>query len=156
MSNSNVASKTDLVKLRSRKTSNGRASLYLDYVQYNERVRDTLGLFLLSGKSPEVKEKNQKTMAKAELLRLEKEKELLKEYCDYLLDFKDVLADWAGRDTIDCARKLWIHEHEMYLTTVEDFDIDLSNATTPGFFEQTGLMVYERDKCCMLEDLMVC
>ena len=77
MSNSNVASKTDLVKLRSRKTSNGRASLYLDYVQYNERVRDTLGLFLLSGKSPEVKEKNQKTMAKAELLRLEKEKELL-------------------------------------------------------------------------------
>lgn len=86
----------------------------------------------------------------------EKEKELLKEYCDYLLDFKDVLADWAGRDAIDCARKLWIHEHEMYLTTVEDFDIDLSNATTPGFFEQTGLMVYERDKCCMLEDLMVC
>lgn len=77
MSNSNVASKTDLVKLRSRKTSNARASLDLDYVQYDVRVRDTLGLFLLSGKSPEVKAKNQKTMAKAEMLRLEKEKELL-------------------------------------------------------------------------------
>ena len=86
----------------------------------------------------------------------EKERKLLEEYCDYLLDFKDVLADWAGREAIDCARELWIHEHEMYLTTVEDFDIDFSNATTPGFFEQTGLMVYERDKCCMLEDLMVC
>lgn len=74
MSNSNVASKTDLVKLQSRKTSNGRASLYLDYVQYDVRVRDTLGLYLLSGKSPEVKAKNQKTMAKAEMLRLEKER----------------------------------------------------------------------------------
>ena len=66
MSTSKVATKTDLVKLRSRTTSNGKATLYLDYVQFDERVRESIGLSLITGRGPEVKEKNRITMAKAE------------------------------------------------------------------------------------------
>ena len=79
MSTSKVATKTDLVKLRSRTTSNGKATLYLDYVQFDERVRESIGLSLLAGRGPEIKEKNRVTMAKAEAIRLAKEKELLSE-----------------------------------------------------------------------------
>lgn len=85
----------------------------------------------------------------------EEERALLDEYCVYLFDFKDVLADYAGQDALNCARELYNHEHEIYLTNVEIYDINLCDATTPGFFEQSGLMVYERDRCSMLEDLMV-
>ena len=85
----------------------------------------------------------------------EDERELLDDYCDYLFDFKDVLADWAGQDALNCARELRCHRNQMYLTRVEDYEIDLSKANTPGFFEESGIVVYEGDRSYLLEKLMV-
>ena len=182
MSSSNVASKTDLVKLRSRKTSNGRASLYLDYVQYNERVRDTLGLFLLSGKSPEVKEKNQKTMAKAELLRLEKEKELLaatpqKENADgktlFLQYYRTLMEDrkndlgnygnWRScfkylqvycseTTTFDDITPRWVQGFKTYLDTVEKDSFKV--ALKPSREGFNGLS--QNSKCSYFNKLRAC
>ena len=182
MSSSNVASKTDLVKLRSRKTSNGRASLYLDYVQYNERVRDTLGLFLLSGKSSEVKEKNQKTMAKAELLRLEKEKELLaatpqKENADgktlFLQYYRTLMEDrkndlgnygnWRScfkylqvycseTTTFDDITPRWVQGFKTYLDTVEKDSFKV--ALKPSREGFNGLS--QNSKCSYFNKLRAC
>lgn len=66
-----------LVKLRKRKAASGNTILFLDYVQFDERVRESIGLTLKDGRNPANKEKNQHIMAKAEEIRLAKEKELL-------------------------------------------------------------------------------
>ena len=64
------------VKLRKRKMASGNTALFLDFVENDERVRESLGLSLLAGTTPQVREKNRRTMLKAEEMRLEKEKQL--------------------------------------------------------------------------------
>ena len=66
-----------LVKLRKRKMGSGNTALFLDYVLDDKRVRESLGLSLLPGKDWEVKEKNRRTLVKAEAARLKKERELV-------------------------------------------------------------------------------
>lgn len=66
-----------LVKLRKRQMPSGNTALFLDYIQQDERIRESLGLTLLGSKTLEAKEKNKATMVKAEDLRLKKERELL-------------------------------------------------------------------------------
>ena len=67
----------ELVKLRKRTSASGNTILFLDYVQFGDRVRESIGLSLLPGTTMAIKEKNRITMAKAESIRLEKERELL-------------------------------------------------------------------------------
>lgn len=67
----------ELVKLRKRASASGNTILFLDYVQFGDRVRESIGLSLLPGTTMAIKEKNRITMAKAESIRLEKERELL-------------------------------------------------------------------------------
>ena len=43
----------------------------------------------------------------------------------------------------------------IHLTNESIWEIDFGNATTPGFFEQTGLEVYGADGHYMLEDLIL-
>ena len=77
MSKKNDVQTEQLVKLRKRKAASGNTILFLDYVQFDERVRESIGLTLKDGRNPANKEKNQHIMAKAEEIRLAKEKELL-------------------------------------------------------------------------------
>lgn len=77
MSKNNDVQANELVKLRRRKTSNGGYSLFLDYTQFGDRVRESIGLSLLPGNTTTIKEKNRLVLAKADAIRLEKEKELL-------------------------------------------------------------------------------
>ena len=64
----------ELVKLRKRTSASGNTILFLDYVQFGDRVRESIGLSLLPGTTMAIKEKNRITMAKAESIRLEKER----------------------------------------------------------------------------------
>ena len=66
-----------LVKLRKRLLPSGNTVLFLDYIQNDERIRESLGLTLLGAKTVDAKERNKATMIKAENLRLKKERELL-------------------------------------------------------------------------------
>lgn len=66
-----------LVKLRKRKMDSGKTALFLDYVLDGKRIRDSLGLSLLPGKTTEITEKNRRTLLKAETIRLKKERELV-------------------------------------------------------------------------------
>lgn len=66
-----------LVKLRKRLLPSGNTVLFLDYIQNDERIRESLGLTLLGAKTVDAKERNKTTMIKAENLRLKKERELL-------------------------------------------------------------------------------
>ena len=80
MSTKNVKKNEELVKLRKRTAASGNVLLFLDYVQFDERVRESIGLTLKDPRNPLNREKNQLTMAKAETIRLAKEKELLTGY----------------------------------------------------------------------------
>ena len=80
MSTKNGKKNDQLVKLRKRTAPSGNVLLFLDYVQFGERVRESIGLTLKDPRNPMNREKNQLTMAKAETIRLAKEKELLSGY----------------------------------------------------------------------------
>lgn len=67
----------ELVKLRKRKTPSGNTILYLDYTLNGERVRESTGLSLKDGRSADNRDRNQRILAKAESVRLAKEKDLL-------------------------------------------------------------------------------
>jgi hypothetical protein len=76
MSNKNIVL-DQKVKLRKRKLPSGNVALFLDYVQNDTRMRESLGLTLYPGTTASIKEKNQRTLLKAEAFRIEKEKEIL-------------------------------------------------------------------------------
>lgn len=76
MSNKNIVP-DQKVKLRKRKLPSGNVALFLDYVQNETRMRESLGLTLYPGTTTSIKEKNQRTLLKAEAFRIEKEKEIL-------------------------------------------------------------------------------
>ena len=77
MANGTTVNAEQLVKLRKRTSASGNTILFLDYVQFGERVRESIGLTLLPGSTLAIKEKNRLTMSKAQAIRLEKEKQLL-------------------------------------------------------------------------------
>ena len=77
MANGTTVNAEQLVKLRKRTSASGNTILFLDYVQFGERVRESIGLTLLPGNTLAIKEKNRLTMSKAQAIRLEKEKQLL-------------------------------------------------------------------------------
>lgn len=77
MSNKTIVSELK-VKLRKRKLPSGNVALFLDYVQNETRMRESLGMTLYPGTTASIKEKNQRTLLKAEAIRIEKEKEILR------------------------------------------------------------------------------
>ena len=181
MSSSTVASKTDLVKLRSRSSSNGRLTLYLDYVQFGERVRESIGLSLIPGKSPEVKEKNRKTMAKAEAMRLEKENDLLSDApvrdnngakTPFLAYYRTMMEDRKQSDgnygnwkscykylQVYCTESTtfgeitprWVQGFKSYLETVEKDTTKMNRRPHEGF---NGLS--QNSKCSYFNKLRAC
>ena len=181
MSTSKVATKTDLVKLRSRTTSNGKATLYLDYVQFDERVRESIGLSLLAGRGPEIKEKNRVTMAKAEAIRLAKEKELLSETpaktnegekTPFLAYYRNMMEDRKQSDgnygnwkscykylRVYCNEKTtfaditprWVQGFKSYLETVEKDTTKMALRPREGF---NGLS--QNSKCSYFNKLRAC
>lgn len=74
-----MAKKSDqLVKIRKRKLPSGKQTLFLDYVdEFNERIRESTGLFLTPGSTFAIKDKNKEVMHKAEEMRIKKERELI-------------------------------------------------------------------------------
>ena len=72
-----ITEKEELVKLRERPMPSGNISLYLDYLKNGKRERETLGLCLVSGKTPADKEANRLTLLKAETIRSTREQEVL-------------------------------------------------------------------------------
>lgn len=76
------------VKLRKRKLPSGNVALFLDYVQNDTRMRESLGLTLYPGTTASIKEKNQRTLLKAEAFRIEKEKERYDLTADNLEEFQ--------------------------------------------------------------------
>ena len=72
MANGTTVNAEQLVKLRKRTSASGNTILFLDYVQFGERVRESIGLTLLPGSTLAIKEKNRLTMSKAQAIRLEK------------------------------------------------------------------------------------
>ena len=181
MSTSKVATKTDLVKLRSRTTSNGKATLYLYYVQFDERVRESIGLSLLAGRGPEIKEKNRVTMAKAEAIRLAKEKELLSETpaktnegekTPFLAYYRNMMEDRKQSDgnygnwkscykylRVYCNEKTtfaditprWVQGFKSYLETVEKDTTKMALRPREGF---NGLS--QNSKCSYFNKLRAC
>ena len=164
-----------------RTTSNGKATLYLDYLQFGERVRESIGLSLLSGKSPEVKEKNRKTMAKAEAIRLAKEKELLSEApvrdndgakTLFLAYYRTLMEDRKQSDgnygnwkscykylRVYCSEKTtfgeitprWVQGFKSYLETVEKDTTKMTLKPREGF---NGLS--QNSKCSYFNKLRAC
>ena len=66
MANGTTVNAEQLVKLRKRTSASGNTILFLDYVQFGERVRESIGLTLLPGSTLAIKEKNRLTMSKAQ------------------------------------------------------------------------------------------
>ena len=60
MANGTTVNAEQLVKLRKRTSSSGNTILFLDYVQFGERVRESIGLTLLPGSTLAIKEKNRR------------------------------------------------------------------------------------------------
>ena len=58
MANGTTVNAEQLVKLRKRTSASGNTILFLDYVQFGERVRESIGLTLLPGSTLAIKEKN--------------------------------------------------------------------------------------------------
>ena len=73
MSNKNIVP-DQKVKLRKRKLPSGNVALFLDYVQNETRMRESLGLTLYPGTTTSIKEKNQRTLLKAEASELRRKK----------------------------------------------------------------------------------
>ena len=71
MANGTTVNAEQLVKLRKRTSASGNTILFLDYVQFGERIRESIGLTLLPGSTLAIKEKNRLTMSKAQAIRLE-------------------------------------------------------------------------------------
>lgn len=84
-----------------------------------------------------------------------REKDLFWEYTDYMLFFKDELDDWAGKEALVRSGALSMLKNHICVTFPEFWVIDFSNATTPGFFGQSGLEIHTKDGCYMLEDMVV-
>ena len=84
-----------------------------------------------------------------------KEKEFLMDYKDYLLIIHEDQSEWACIDALEIANELKSLKHGIYLSYGTVWEIDFSNATTPGFFEQSGLEVRDEGGCYMLEDLNI-
>ena len=78
MANGTTVNAEQLVKLRKRTSASGNTILFLDYVQFGERVRESIGLTLLPGSTLAIKEKNRLTMSKAQAIRLENVTERIK------------------------------------------------------------------------------
>ena len=85
-----------------------------------------------------------------------KEKELLRDYKDCLLFCYEDQSEWACIDALEIANELKSLKNGIYLSYVTIGEIDFSNATTPGFFEQSGLEVRDEGGYYMLEDLECC
>jgi hypothetical protein len=59
-----------------------------------------------------------------------------------------------GRDAARDAQELKSLKNKIYLTYVCVWDVDFSNATTPFFFEESGMEVLLNGETVMLEDLI--
>ena len=57
------------VHIRTRKLSNGKKSLYLDIVKDGERLKESLGLYLISETNRAAKQVNRETMKLAEEIK---------------------------------------------------------------------------------------
>ena len=82
-----------------------------------------------------------------------KERELFQEYRNMYLYCKESHDDSAGYYAIELAKDLEKLKSGIKLTYVTCWDIDFGKATTPGFFEQSGLVVHRKTGYYMLEDL---
>ena len=83
--------------MRKRKLPSGNVALFLDYVQNDTRMRESLGLTLYPGTTASIKEKNQRTLLKAEAFRIEKEKE---NYDLMLFDLKQMRENLKQQEDI--------------------------------------------------------
>lgn len=85
-----------------------------------------------------------------------RESELVRNYKYYLQECQDSQNGESGPLAVETANELCGLKNQITLTRINYCDVDFSNATTPGFFEQSGLVVRKCDGngFCMLEDLI--
>lgn len=84
-----------------------------------------------------------------------REKKLFWFYKDYLQFCYDDLDGQAGQEVLSLADELHALKNHIHLKYTTEWLIDFSNATTPGFFGQSGLEIHTKDGYSMLEDLIV-
>lgn len=83
-----------------------------------------------------------------------KEKELINDYED-LLQFCKEDRDYTPHEAADVALELKTLKNGICLTYIDTCLIDMSNATTHGFFEESGFEVLDDGVMSMLEDLEI-
>ena len=84
-----------------------------------------------------------------------RETELFWCYKDYFQICYDDLDGQAGQEFLSLADKIHALKNHIHLKYTTEWLIDFSNATTPGFFGQSGLEIHTKDGYYMLEDLIV-
>ncbi len=84
-----------------------------------------------------------------------KEKELVQEYKTNVHFLKEGHDYESGSYAIDAANELRFLKHRIHLIYCTYWVIDLNNATTPGFFEESGLYVKRPNGTFLLEDLIL-
>ncbi len=85
-----------------------------------------------------------------------RESELVRNYKYYLQECQESSNEEFGPLAVETANELSCLKNQITLTRINYCDVDFSNATTSGFFEQSGLVVRKGDGngFCMLEDLI--
>ena len=84
-----------------------------------------------------------------------KEKELVYAYKTNVLFLKQGIGNDSGIDAVQAAAELRWLKHGIHLTYCNYWVIDLSNATTPGFYNESGLYVKRPNGTFLLEDLVL-
>ncbi len=120
-----------------------RTALLVDF--YNEQ--DALRLVITMGLETEGK------VPSKGLTR--KEKELVQDYKTNVYFLKEGYDDESGIYAIEAADELRWLKHGIHLTYCTYWVIDLLNATTPGFFEESSLYVKRPNGTFLLEDLIL-
>ena len=69
----------ELVRIRERKLADGGSSLFLDACVDGKRIREKLNLYLVKATNSMQKEQNRKTYATAQMLRIQKEQQIMRE-----------------------------------------------------------------------------
>lgn len=82
-----------------------------------------------------------------------REQQFVDELRDLVPSCRDFFFDSLGKDTLHTAEELIDLKHGIKLHKYRYWEIDFSSASTPGFFEQSGLEVRKEDGYYMLEDL---
>lgn len=84
-----------------------------------------------------------------------REKELVQDYKFFLDSCKGEFYEDDGVEAIEVADKLAELRNQIRLTYCTAWEIDFCNATTPDFFENSGLEVHRENGDYLLEDLII-